>query len=267
MVEATRRSPHVIEKAVRLMRAISAHEGGGVTTTELANTTGLARPTAHRLLVSLAAEGLVDRDTTTGRWSLGPELYLMGAAAANRYDITNHARDIVEEISRATGESAFLSAHRGDETMCILSREGSFPLRSHVLYDGKRFPLGVASAGLAILSHLPAQEVEDYFARTDLVADWGAEHSQEQIRERIATTLSNGYAVNPALIVEGSWGIGAAVFDRKGRPGWALSVTGVETRFREPRRTELGTLLLDQAHRLTNRLKSRSVPGRGCAVM
>jgi DNA-binding IclR family transcriptional regulator len=56
--------------------------------------------------------------------------------------------------------------------------------------------------------------------------------------------------------VEGSWGIAAAVFDRSGRPSWALSLTGVETRFRADRRRELGTLLLEAAHLLSGRLGS-----------
>ncbi|WP_067694722.1 IclR family transcriptional regulator [Nocardia jejuensis] len=256
-MQSAQQSPHVIERAARLLRSISACESGGSSTTELAIATGLARPTAHRLLMSLAAEGLVDRDARTGQWLLGPELYLLGAAAAARYDITGLARDIVDQVARLTGESAFLSACRGDETVCVSSREGSFPLRSHVLYEGIRFPLGVASAGLAILSHLPAREIDAYLARTDLVAEWGDVHSEQRIRERIEVTLANGYAVNPALIVEGSWGVGAAVFDRDGRPAWALTVTGVETRFREPRCTEMGQLLMDKAHQLSNRLKSR----------
>ena len=57
------------------------------------------------------------------------------------------------------------------------------------------------------------------------------------------------------LLAEGSWGIGAAVFDRTGKPAWALSLTGVETRFRPERHHELGTLLLEQAHILTGLLR------------
>ncbi|MDF2469100.1 MAG: putative IclR family transcriptional regulator, partial [Rhodococcus erythropolis] len=215
-------SPAMVARVAALLRALGASEPTGISTTELGKVTGLARPTAHRLLTSLAAEGLVDRDARTGRWSLGPELYLLGAAAGNRYDITDRARDIVDDLARVTGESAFLSARRGDETVCILSQEGSFPLRSHVLHEGKRFPLGVASAGLAILSHLPTRDVDDYFARVNLESEWGEIHSEASIRERIESTRVTGYAVNPALIVEGSWGMGAAVFDRNGRPDWAL---------------------------------------------
>ncbi|MGA9872480.1 MAG: IclR family transcriptional regulator [Rhodococcus sp. (in: high G+C Gram-positive bacteria)] len=249
--------PNVVARTTALLRAVGSSEPAGGSTTELARTTGLARPTAHRLLTSLAEEGFVDRDPSTGRWTLGPEMYLLGSAAASRYDITAPARRIVHALAAASGESAFLSTRRGDETVCLLREDGSFPLRSHVLYEGIRLPLGVASAGLAILAHLPDREVDEYLARADLRIDWGPGHTADSIRARIASTRETGYAVNPALLVEGSWGIGAAVFDRAGAPAWALSLTGVETRFRPERHHELGTLLLEQAHVLTSMLRPR----------
>ncbi|KQY01337.1 IclR family transcriptional regulator [Mycobacterium sp. Root135] len=245
----------VLSRAAALLRALAGGASSGLSTTEAATAAGLPRPTAHRLLTALHGEGMVDRNAHTGRWSLGPELYLLGASASSRYDISGEARDVVDVLAHQTGESVFLSARRGDETVCVSSREGSFPLRSHVLYDGIRFPLGVASAGLAILAHLPARDIDDYFARNDLLSAWGTNHSEILVRERIATTRSTGYAVNPGLIVEGSWGIGAAVFDRNGQPAWALSLTGVETRFRSPRIAEMGSLLLEQAHELSVRLR------------
>jgi DNA-binding IclR family transcriptional regulator len=245
----------VLSRAAALLRALAGGASSGLSTTEAATAAGLPRPTAHRLLTALDGEGMVDRNAHTGRWSLGPELYLLGASASSRYDISSQARDVVDVLAHHTGESVFLSARRGGETVCVSSREGSFPLRSHVLYEGIRFPLGVASAGLAILTHLPPGDVDDYFARNDLRTRWGEAHSEQLIRERVASTRATGYAVNPGLIVEGSWGIGAAVFDRHGRPAWALSLTGVETRFRSPRIAEMGALLLEQAHELSVRLR------------
>ncbi len=239
-----------------ILRAVAAAEPAGASTSELGRRAGLARPTAHRLLVSLADEGLVSRDARSGRWSLGPELYLLGVGAADRYDVTDQAREVVAGLARETGESAFLSVRRGDETVCVLGEEGSFPVRSHVLHVGIRFPLGVASAGLAILSHLPAADVDAFFDRVQPDSVWGPEHSEDAIRSRIKVTRRVGYAVNPALIVEGSWGVAAAVFDRAGRAAWALSLTGVETRFRPERRSALGQLLLEQAHVLSVRLQA-----------
>jgi DNA-binding IclR family transcriptional regulator len=160
----------------------------------------------------------------------------------------------VRELAQATGESAFFSARRGDETVCLLREEGAFPIRSFVLYEGIRFPLGVASAGLAILSFLPDAAIDRYLESTDLTERFGAEHAPDRLRSRVAATRSTGYAVNPGLIVEGSWGMGAAVFDSAGQPAWALSLTGIQSRFTPERQPELGRLLLDHAHRISQRL-------------
>lgn len=179
----------------------------------------------------------------------------MGTVAAARYDITAIARDIVRSLAVRTEESAFLSVRRGDETVCLLREEGSFPIRSFVLAEGVRFPLGVASAGLAILSFLPPHDVDAYFERhPDLVQQHGGAHSETRLRARIRDTQGRGYAVNPGLIVEGSWGLGAAVFTTEGHPQWALSLTGVEFRFGPERLGELGRTLLAHAHQLSSRI-------------
>ncbi len=247
---------HLIGRSAVVLRALSS-AGTGLSTSEVARATGIARPTAHRLLVALLEEGFTDRDQANGNWYLGPELYLLGAAASARYDVTQQAKASVHQLAVATGESAFFSARRGEETVCLLREDGDFPIRSFVLYEGARFPLGVVSAGLVVLSLLPDREIEDYLGRTDLTGRWGQAHSPAALRERIARTRELGYAVNPGLVVEGSWGMAAAVFDAAGEPAWALTLTGVESRFRETRLPQLGALLLKQAHALTTELRRR----------
>lgn len=246
-----------IARAAHLLRLVTASGADGASVQHLAQTSGLTRSTAHRLLSALRAEGLVDRDDT-GRWMPGPELFLMGTVAAARYDVTELARDIVRSLAVKTEESAFFSVRRADETVCLLREEGSFPIRSFVLSEGVRFPLGVASAGLAILSFLPDHDVDAYLDRhPELVEDWGRQHGSAPLRTRLAETKERGYAINPGLIVEGSWGIGAAVFDRAGRPEWALSLTGVEFRFGPDRIADLGRTLMAHAHQLSNRIATR----------
>lgn len=246
--------PDVVGRVSALLKAVSADEPDGATTSEAARAAGLARPTAHRLLASLANAGLTERNAA-GRWLLGPELYFLGAAAAARYDVTAIAQPVVRRLSVATGESAFFSARRGDETICLVREDGSFPIRSHVLHEGIRFPLGVASAGLAILAFLGDLEVEAYLERADLREEYGIQHATDAIRNRIASTRATGFAINPGLIVEGSWGMAAAVFDADERPQWALSLTGIQQRFGAVRRRELGELLLREAHVLSRTLR------------
>ncbi len=252
--DAARTGTQVVARVSALLRSVSAHAPQAISTREVAVATGLTRPTAHRLLTALADEGFLDRDGAA--WVLGPELFVLGSVAAERYDITDLAREHVRDLARLTGESAFLSARRGDETVCLVREEGSFPIRSFVLHEGIRFPLGVASAGLAILAFVPEEERRAYLAGVDLTERWGAEHGEAALAARLDRVRETGWSVNPGLIVEGSWGMGAAVFDERGKPAWALSLTGIESRFRPDRQRELGRALLQHAHALTQKLRA-----------
>jgi DNA-binding IclR family transcriptional regulator len=246
--------PDVISRMGSVLRALSTSGAKGASTTEVARLAGLARPTAHRILASLMKQGFVDRDQRSGQWFLGPELYLLGIRAASRYDVSRYARASVHRLATVTGESAFFSARRGDETVCLLREDGSFPIRSFVLFEGARFPLGVVSSGIAVLSFLPDRDIDDFLGRVDLTVEWGESYSATALRERVLATRDLGYALNPGLVVEGSWGMAAAVFDGDGAPNWALTLTGVESRFRADRQPKLGRLLLDEAHTLSQRL-------------
>jgi DNA-binding IclR family transcriptional regulator len=244
----------VVSRIAGLLRLV-ARSADGMPLAGLVRESGLTRPTVHRLLASLASEGLLDHDPASGNWVLGPEILLMGSVASARFPLEDIARPSLRRLAEATGESAFFSIRRGSETVCLLREEGSFPVRSFVLHEGVRFPLGVASAGTAIMAFLPEAEQEE------LLADWekhagafAANHTRELVRENLGTTRMHGYSVNPGLVLEGSWGMGAAVFDRSGRPAWALSLTGIEPRFRPDRQEELGGLLMAEAHRITQQL-------------
>lgn len=244
-----------IARAARLLRLVTAAGDAGAGVQDLSRRADLSRSTTHRLLSALRAEGLVDQDEHTARWMPGPELFLMGTVAASRYDVTGLARDIVRSLAVKTEESAFLSVRRADETVCLLREEGSFPIRSFVLSEGVRFPLGVASAGLAILAFLPQADADAYLQRhPELGEEWGRPHADASLRRRLGETRDRGYAVNPGLIVTGSYGIGAAVFNKAGQPEWALSLTGVEFRFGADRLAGLGRTLLAHAHQLTTRI-------------
>ncbi|MCU1518926.1 MAG: IclR family transcriptional regulator [Pseudarthrobacter sp.] len=249
----------VVSRIAGLLR-IAGRKPEGSPLVELVKESGLTRPTVHRLLTSLAAEGLLDHDVRTGNWVLGPEVLLMGSVASARFPLEEIARPSLRRLAEETGESAFFSIRRGAETVCLLREEGSFPVRSFVLHEGVRFPLGVASAGTAIMAFLPEAEQEQLLADwADHAGTFAQAHTADVVRASLARTRQAGYSVNPGLVLEGSWGMGAAVFDQAGRPAWALSLTGIEPRFRADRREFLGRLLMEEAHRITGSL---GTPGK-----
>ena len=258
-MSAQQQGAQLLHRAAGVLRELSVSGPNGMSTTELARIVGLTRSTTHRILNALEIEGMVDHDHQTGLWFLGPEVYIWGKSATKRFDILPMARRVVRELAKSTGESAFFSVRRGDETVCLVGEEGSFPLRSFVLFEGIRFPLGVASAGIAILSFMEPDEIDAYFSKVNLTERFGESHSEAAVRHRLDETRLRGYSINPGLLVEGSWGIGATIFSGNGMPAWALSLTGVESRFAKDRMDEMGKGLLEAAHRLSFIMK-RALP-------
>ncbi len=141
----------------------------------------------------------------------------MGTVAASRFDITALARDIVRSLAVRTEESAFLSVRRGDETVCLVREDGSFPIGRSCCRRGCGSPSrGIRGSGDPRVPP-PTRWMPTSSVTTSSRAV-GTAHSPARLRTRVADTKARGYAVNPGLIVEGSWGLGAAVFTRTGEP-------------------------------------------------
>lgn len=208
VISAGTQGTRVVARVAAVLKVIRQMMSDGAGTSEIAETIGLTWPTAHRLLASLSGQGLVDRYRHSGRWLLGPEICLMGTVTAKHCDVSRTVEEHVEALAQETDESAFFSTKRGDQTVCLLRKDGSSPVRSFMLYGVRQFPLGAASAGLDLPSFMPVQAVDRYPSRTDLVPECGPQHSVQEIRERMERTRRRGYVVNPGLLVEGSWGLG-----------------------------------------------------------
>src|SRR5512134_1218411 len=93
----------VLDKAALVLAAL---EAGPATLAGLVQSTGLARPTAHRLAVALEHHRLVARDLQ-GRFVLGPRLTEL-ATAAGEDRLLASSGPVLGRLREATGESAQL---------------------------------------------------------------------------------------------------------------------------------------------------------------
>jgi DNA-binding IclR family transcriptional regulator len=249
----------VVARVAQLLKLVGERSAVGRPIAELVSMSGFTRPTVYRLLSALEATGLIEQDEGSRLWHLGPEAYVLGTLAANRFNIERLANAALIRIADQTGESAFLSIPRGTECVCLRREEGTYPIRTHVLQAGDRLPLGVGSAGLVVLASMSDQRVEEALsANREQIRERFPNYTPKLLRQLVAETRKVGYSVNKGLILAGSWGIAAAVLDSPGDPVAALSITGIEARLCEPRQGELGQLLLQEARRLATELPSSS---------
>ena len=79
-------------------------------TNDIARRTGINASTVSRLLATLAGAGIVEHVRATGRYRLGLRLVQLGNAVVERLDLRGLAREELEALVAATGETATLSA-------------------------------------------------------------------------------------------------------------------------------------------------------------
>ena len=117
----------VLDKAAVVLSAL---EAGPATLAQLVGTTGLARPTAHRLAVALEHHRLVSRDLQ-GRFVLGPRMAEL-AAAAGEDRLLAAAGPVLTTLRDHTGESAQLYRRQGDSRICVAAAERPVGLRDSI---------------------------------------------------------------------------------------------------------------------------------------
>jgi DNA-binding IclR family transcriptional regulator len=218
-----------IRRAVNLLRILSMARESGYGLTDLARLTGLAHPTVHRMLRALMDEGLVEQKPATQRYMVGGEIHLLALARSGRSPLIEAAEAHLSQLADHLGDTLFLTQRTGGETICIARRLGSYPVQVVPLRVGDRRPLGVSSAGLALLAAMPADEAADMLVQNARrLSEYRLTMESSIAAVRDARRL--GYALRDRGIVPGTRAISVALRDASGQPSAAITVAGVVRR-------------------------------------
>ncbi|MBY4867669.1 IclR family transcriptional regulator [Burkholderia anthina] len=240
-----------VSRALRVLRAVARSRTGGINLAQLVRETELNKPTAHRLVLALIAEGMVEQDPRSLRYFVGRECYVLGGIASERFGLGREAVDAVARLARWSGDSAFLSIRSDVFSVCVLREDGDYPLKTHVLQPGTRHPLGVGAGSLAMLAALDDDEVSRCLKENEeTLRKSYASFSSAFLQREVALTRERGFSVNEGLVVSGSWGVGVAVHSPADDVIGALSIAAVESRLPKDRQSEVGRHLMKEAKRL-----------------
>jgi len=244
-----------VDRALALLSLIGRHTASGATLSAIVTETGLNKATVRRLLLALMRAGLVEQAGESRAYHLGEEAFLLGLLAQGRHGLLSQVMGNLQRLARETGDAAFLSVRRGLYSVCLHREEGSHPIRTYALMPGAHHPLGVGAGSLAMLAALPDDEAETVLAANRAETESNYPRMQpDTLRAHLTQAREQGFALNPGLIFEDSWGLGVALRGPDGRLVGAVSLAAVESRMREPRRTELARKLQAEARMIENRL-------------
>lgn len=218
------------------------------TVTELAETTGLPKSTASRLVAALERQGLVQREGGRGSVHPGPVLVSFARRGVPNADLVDLCGPSLDRLADATGETVNLAvpAARGVEQ---LAQRDSRHFLGSTNWVGRTVPYHASAVGKVFLAfgaaRLPKQ-LEQLTPRT--VIDGG------ELELALADIVASGYATAVEELEPGLWAIAAPLRNTSGVAA-ALSISGPTIRLHDGRLEELGRLLIEETAAVSARLQ------------
>ncbi len=194
-----------------------------LTLTEVAAATGLARPTARRLLLTLAELGYVR--TADGRFELTPRVLRLGMAYVGSLGLWDIARPHLGDLVARTHESSSMAQLDGSDIVYV-ARVAVPKIIALRVQIGTRFPALYTSQGKVLLAALTGEELTSVLAepsRSGLPPFLPRDPAV--VRAELAEVRERGWALADEELAPGIRSIAAPVRDGSGVVRAAVNVT------------------------------------------
>lgn len=230
------------QKFMRALQVVS-EQSHQLTIGTLAKTLALPRPTTHRIVEALLAEGMLVSDHMD-RLGLGPRFVALAWRSLETSDIRVVAQPWLTQLRDALDETVHLAVRNGLEMVYIDKLEANRTVRM-ASRIGTRVSLYSSSVGKAWLAAQPSNALDSWLEQLDLHPF--TEHTRitnESIHAEIAATRLRGYAIDDQENELDICCYGSAILDPRGAVVGCISVSMPTYRFVE--KDKVATLALIQ---------------------
>ena len=218
-----------VRNAARVLKTFSSRNRSlGVS--ELARRLDLTTSTTHRLLATLVAEHLVERNAETGKYQLGLAVYDLFAATSPGYDLAEAVLPPMTMLRNHTGETVQVGVLDGREVVYVERLQSPHSLRLF-LDVGRRNDAHSTGTGKVLLAHLPPEILDRTLDGWELAAKTPHTITDHALlRRQLHQIRDQGHAENREESEIGATSVGSPVRDATGAVVAALSVAGPTAR-------------------------------------
>ena len=235
-----------LAKGLAVIRAFT-REHAALSLSDVARSACIPAATARRCLLTLEDGGYVTRSGRT--FLLRPKVLELGAAYLESMNIEQVTRTHLEELARATSDSAALCVLDGTEIVYVAraSVRTLVRLEAHV---GSRFPAHATSTGRVLFAGVGAERLERYLHTTRFEAlTERTVTDPARLRSAIEDCRRAGYSVVEDELAYGVIALAVPVYDQQRRVVAALNTSSHSRRISRTRLVRERLRMLQQASR------------------
>ena len=246
-----------VERAIDLLKAFT-QERPELTLAELSEATNLSKPTALRLLATLAASGLVSQSEPAGTYHLGSEIAALAAVRARQSDLLDHALPMMRRIREELNETVSLAIRVGDYRVHLYQLESLQSLR-RTTEIGERAPLYAGAANKLLLAAMDDVEIASYLERVELVRFTPATIvDHDRLWEEVQTIRRQGFAESIGEHHAGGAALAGPARDATGAVVAVLYVSVPQSRYTPELRDRARDVVLEYSAKLSAELGYRA---------
>lgn len=239
--------PKTLRKGLAVLSLLKEIAPEGLGATEIARKTGIDRLAVQRVFLALESEGWARRDNAGKRYFQdcdGAVVRSLGSIPEGpSQELVLAAVPAMRRLAHQLGDAVFLVARDGVESVGLHREIGSYPMQILATYAGKRHPLGVGSAGMALLAALPEAQAKKVVETNAYRYEEYGGITVEMIHRLRLNTCQRGYSIMQNYAVSGALGVGCAMVRDDGHPVLAMSVSAVTDRMPIKRQAEIARLI------------------------
>ena len=156
----------IIKKAIDILKFISK-ENQPLGVTDISNALSISKSTSYGILKAFTEEGLIRKDNSTKKYSIGRELMKLAKTIFKGQDIISIARPFLESLSGVINETVFLGIRDYDTVKIIdlFEPKKSIKISSHA---GTKIPLPAGATGKLFLSTMKDEEIISFLKQKGL---------------------------------------------------------------------------------------------------
>lgn len=261
-----RRDPtvHAARHAIEILRCISQSQPE-IGVSDIARQIGLHKSSVSRLVATLEAQRVVERNPHTDRVSLAPGLIAIAAPMINQMGISQASRQRMARLAEASGETVNLSIWDGREGISIDQTLGPSAI-THYAAPGQNNPAHCTATGKVLMAF--ASEADQAAILQGPLARYTDRTITDAatLRKELQRARETGTAVNRAEFSEDAGAVAAIVRTVNGQPAIALAITVPMYRFGKARERKLLELVRDAARDISGYVGTVPTPGAAGAA-
>jgi DNA-binding IclR family transcriptional regulator len=237
----------VIEKVSLILERFLDERTTSLGFNEIISGTPLSRGTAHRLLTDLTEQGMLSQDAHRDEYRLGPTLVSVGALAQEASSVGERSIPKMEALRDEFGETVVLAELHEDSVVPVRRVDGVHEMRMNQEL-GRRYPAYAGATGQVLLAHEEPARLAVYLRGLRIKPLTGATvGTVKELRAVLDRIKRAGVAVSLGQRVPEAVAISAPIFDRSGRLCYALTISGVASRWDRERVLLAGQVVKEAA--------------------